>query len=160
MSSKMQMLIVDDNTALREALKAVFEDEYDLSFAKDGREALVQYSQHSPQVVLMDYKMPGMDGLETLEHLRAQSPESRVVMMSAYDDMPTVADAKRRGVTDFVGKPFDVAEIRRVIDKQVQVSGSKAQPYSNAKVKTVPTSIITQCELDDMINQTLRLTCA
>lgn len=148
--SKKQMLIVDDNTALREALKAVFEDEYELRFAASGEEALRQYRQHAPQVVLMDYKMPDMDGLETLQYMQPRTNNSRVVMMSAFDDKITMEAARRRGATDFVGKPFDVAQLKNIISQQAKA----AKPQSEASP-----AVMTQIELNDLIHQTLRLTC-
>jgi len=152
--SKQQMLIVDDNYALRVALKAVFEDEYDLTFAADGKEALREYKQRAPQVVLMDYKMPGLDGMETLQQMRAQRADSRVVLMSAYDERETVSEARDCGATDFVGKPFDVEEIKRVIHKAAPARSQQV------RVKTAPKPVITQREVDDLISQTLRLACA
>lgn len=151
--SKQQMLIVDDNSALRAALQAVFEDEYDLTFAADGQEALREYRQRAPQVVLMDYKMPGLDGLETLQEMRAQKADSRVVLMSAYDERETVEAARRSGATDFVGKPFDVEEIKRVIQK-----AAPARKTVRARAAAKP--VITQREVDELIHQTLRLACA
>jgi CheY-like chemotaxis protein len=152
--SKQQMLIVDDNRALRVALKAVFEDDYELTFAADGQEALREYKQRAPQVVLMDYKMPGLDGLETLEQMRAQQADSRVVLMSAYDERETVTAARLSGATDFVGKPFDVEEIKRVIQK--------AAPVRSRTVRTqaAPKPVISQHEVDELIQSTLRLACA
>jgi CheY-like chemotaxis protein len=152
--SKKQMLIVDDNYALREALKAVFEDEYELAFAADGQEALLQYRQRAPQVVLMDYRMPGLDGIETLQQMRAQSQQAKVVLMSAYDDRQTVADARNSGATDFVGKPFDIEQIKRAIHRAAPVRSQ------NVRVQSAPKPVITQREVDDLISQTLRLACA
>ncbi len=158
---KKQMLIVDDNDALREALKAVFEDDFELSFAASGEEALTQYRRSTPQVVLMDYRMPGLDGIETLQQLRSEAPDSRVVLMSAYDELPTVIQAMRQGATDFVGKPFDVAQIKAAINHAV---AEKSQADSGAFRRSFrspkPQPVITQAELDEMIHQTVRLACA
>lgn len=154
MSSKKQMLIVDDNRALREALKAVFEDEYELSFAEDGREALREYRQRAPQVVLMDYQMPGMDGLETLQHMQPQASGSRVVMMSAHHDLSTETVAKRYGASDFVGKPFNVEELKTIVN---QTSRTARVRERAARAQAMPAPVITQNELSDLINSTLRL---
>jgi len=161
---KKQLLIVDDNNALREALKIVFEDDFDLTFASNGEEALMQYSKRSPAVVLMDYKMPGMDGIETLQRMRAQAPDSRVVLMSAYDELSTVVNAMRSGAVDFVGKPFSVEQIKAAVGQTV-ASAPTASAKSDKiwKENPVPSnrcSGISQNEVDDLIRQTLRIACA
>ncbi len=160
--SRTKMLIVDDNDALCQALKTVFEKDYELAFAASGEEALVEYQQRHPQVVLMDYKMPGLDGLETLQRLRSQYADSKVVFMSAYDDIPTVVAALRQGAADFVGKPFNVQHIQEVVaqaaaETQPAHSPQPARRRSPASQTAAP--VITQREIDEMINRTLRFAC-
>ncbi len=156
--SKKQMLIVDDNHGLREALRTVFEDDFDLAFASSGEEALGVSEHHRPQVVLMDYQMPGLDGVQTMQLLREQTPESHVIVMSASDDHQRVTAAMRSGASDFVGKPFDIKAIRSMVERAVATSGkclpSKQPSYVSQTIKPEP--IITQQEVDAMINQTLR----
>jgi DNA-binding NtrC family response regulator len=68
-------------------------------------------------VALVDLKMPGMDGLELLGVLRERVPELDVVMMTAYDDLPTVATAMRKGAVDFLIKPLDLHQLRRLLER-------------------------------------------
>ena len=159
--SKKQMLIVDDNHGLREALRTVFEDDFDLAFASSGEEALGVSENRRPQVVLMDYQMPGLDGVQTMQLIREQTPESRVIVMSALDDQQRVAAAMRSGASDFVGKPFDIGEIRSRVARAVAASNQslsfKKPSYFPKTIK--PEALITQQEVNAMIDQTLRTAC-
>jgi CheY-like chemotaxis protein len=114
---KKHVLIVDDNAELLEALKDVLEDDYDLDFAANGREAILKFNQHVPAVVLMDYKMPGMDGLETLRCIRTQVKSVPVIMMSAYHEECTVRSAIANGADFYLSKPFDLATVKDAIEK-------------------------------------------
>ncbi len=159
--SKKQMLIVDDNHGLREALRTVFEDDFDLAFASSGEEALGVSEHRRPQVVLMDYQMPGLDGVQTMQLLREQTPESRVIVMSAYDDHQRVAAAMRSGASDFVGKPFDIREIKSLVERAAATSDQSlpSKKPSNVPKTIKPKVLITQQEVDAMIDQTLRTAC-
>ncbi len=152
--SKRQMLIVDDNQGLREALRTVFEDEYELAFAGSGEEALRFSFKRKPEVVLMDYRMPGLDGIETLSYLKQLAPDSQTVLMSAYDDRDQVERCLGAGAVDFVGKPFDVKDIKRKIERAAG-KAVRLVEYQSASKQSEP--IISQREVDDMISQTLRL---
>jgi two-component system, response regulator, stage 0 sporulation protein F len=114
---KKRVLVVDDNVELLEALKDVLEDEYDLEFATNGKEALLRLEEHIPTVILMDYKMPGMDGLETLRCIRSQAPSVPVIMMSAYPEECSIGSAISHGADFYLNKPFDLIAIRDAIEK-------------------------------------------
>jgi DNA-binding NtrC family response regulator len=163
--SKKQMLIVDDNDALRAALQAVFEDDYELEFAASGEEALMKYHRRTPQVVLMDYKMPGISGLETLQRLQGEAQKSPVVLMSAYDEKPVVNTALAHGASDFVGKPFNVNQIKAVIERAMDGRQEEVepefQPLQIRKTKAYQQiqPVMTQSEVDELVEKAMRLTC-
>lgn len=158
--SRKRMLIVDDNDSLCQALRTVFEDDYDLSFAASGEEALDRARTARPQVVLMDYKMPGMNGIQTLERLRAGDARSKVVMMSAYSEIPTVVSAVREGAENFVSKPFDVEELKAVVARAARSAGDEPKPARRRAVPAASGPVMSQSEVDDLIHQTLRFACA
>ena len=115
------LLVVDDDTVVREALvDALAEAGYDVRSAGDGARAVALLAERAPDVVLSDVRMPGMDGLALLALLRERAPDIPVLLMTAFDDMPTVVAAMREGATDFLVKPLDLHELRtrvaRVID--------------------------------------------
>jgi len=115
------LLVVDDDAVVREALvEALVDAGYDVRAAHDGARAVALLAERAPDVVLSDVRMPGMDGLALLALLRERAPEIPVLLMTAFDDMPTVVAAMREGATDFLVKPLDLHELRtrvaRVID--------------------------------------------
>jgi DNA-binding NtrC family response regulator len=115
------VLVVDDDAVVREALvEALAEAGYDVRAADDGARAVALLAERTPDVVLSDVRMPGMDGLALLALLRERAPDVPVLLMTAFDDMPTVVAAMREGATDFLVKPLDLHELRarvaRVID--------------------------------------------
>ncbi|NTV51579.1 MAG: response regulator [Candidatus Firestonebacteria bacterium] len=113
--AKKLILIVDDNAELLDALQDVLGDEYNLAFAANGREALEKFQACTPAAVLMDYKMPGMDGLETLRHLRHQTKTVPVIIMSAYDEMVLEQDVMAAGANRYISKPFELSTVRSAL---------------------------------------------
>jgi two-component system nitrogen regulation response regulator NtrX len=99
---------VDDEPGIREALKQVLAFEgMEVRVASSGGEALSVYSDFRPQVVFLDVKMAGLDGLETLTRLRDLDPAAVVVMISGHGTITTAVEATRRGAFDFLEKPLD-----------------------------------------------------
>lgn len=110
------LLIVDDQVGVRRLLYEAFRDEgYRVEMASSGMEAIKKVSLSIPLLVLLDIKMPGLNGLETLEELRRINPDIPVVMMTAYGELDIIAEAKRRGVQHYINKPFDLDEVRYLI---------------------------------------------
>jgi DNA-binding NtrC family response regulator len=111
-----RLLVVDDDVTIRTSLsEALEEDGYDVRCAEDAEGALSSFSQVEPDIVLADVRMPGLNGLELLGLLRQRSPDTDVLIMTAYDDMPTVVAAMREGAADFLLKPVDLHHLRRVL---------------------------------------------
>ncbi len=94
-----KVLIVDDETAIRDTLRMVLEYEgYEVSTAGDGRAALSELDVSPPDAVLLDIKMPGMDGLETLDRIVARGASAPpVLMISGHGDIATAVECTRRG---------------------------------------------------------------
>ncbi len=123
------MLVVDDERAIRDTLREILEDAgYEVAVAEDGVKALEQFNQERYDVVLCDIKMPGMDGIELLDKLQAES-EVPVVMVSGHGTIETAVDALKRGAYDYIEKPLDLnrllVSIRNALDKSHLVTESK-----------------------------------
>ena len=103
-----KVLIVDDEAAIRDTLRMVLEYEgYEVSTVGDGRAALAELDAAPPDAVLLDIKMPGMDGLETLDRIVARgSSAPPVLMISGHGDIATAIECTRRGAADFLEKPL------------------------------------------------------
>lgn len=121
--------MVDDERAIRDTLREILEDAgYEVAVAEDGVKALEQFNQERYDVVLCDIKMPGMDGIELLDKLQAES-EVPVVMVSGHGTIETAVDAIKRGAYDYIEKPLDLnrllVSIRNALDKSHLVTESK-----------------------------------
>lgn len=124
-----RVLVVDDERAIRDTLREILEDAgYEVAVAEDGVKALEQFNQERYDVVLCDIKMPGMDGIELLDKLQAES-EVPVVMVSGHGTIETAVDALKRGAYDYIEKPLDLnrllVSIRNALDKSHLVTESK-----------------------------------
>ncbi len=129
MADKARILLVDDEPGMLRYIKTLLEvDDHRVETASTGEEALEKVQKGlTPDLVLLDLLMPGIDGLETLESLRKLHPGTKVVMLSCVNDTKKVVQAIRLGATDYITKPFQKAELDAVID---QCLGTNQQNYS------------------------------
>lgn len=112
------VLIVDDEESLRNFLNILFTKEgYKTSIASNGHEALELLNKTGYDVVLSDIKMSGMSGLELLGKIKNISPETEVIMMTAYGDTDTAVEAMKLGAYHYIQKPFKNEEIKLVVKK-------------------------------------------
>ncbi len=115
------ILVVDDEASIRESLRMILEYEgYRVDEAGSGSEALARVADRAPDAVLLDVKMPQMDGLEVLEAFRERGYEMPVLIISGHGDITTALDATRRGAFDFFEKPLQrdrvLLSLRNAID--------------------------------------------
>jgi two-component system nitrogen regulation response regulator NtrX len=117
-------LVVDDEKGIREALVQVFEYEgHDVRSAEDGPDAILAAAAFHPDVIFLDVKMPGMDGLDVLERLRTESPGSLVVMISGHGTIDTAVEATRRGAYEFLEKPLDTDRLLVTVERALELKG-------------------------------------
>ncbi len=115
---KRSVLVVDDDPRIRTSLVSALQGGGMTIRAADSAEsALAALGEEPTEVVLTDVKMPGMSGLDLLRMLKDRSPDLDVILMTAYDDLPTVAEAMREGAADFLVKPLDLHQLRSVLDR-------------------------------------------
>jgi len=122
MTKKARILVVDDEAPMREALYDwLKEDGYEVGLAESGKHAIAIVMQKSWDVILLDLKMPGMDGLETLKHLKGKQvdTDAEILMMTAYATVDTAVQAMKEGAFDYLVKPFAPDEIEMQIKKIV-----------------------------------------
>ncbi len=110
-----ELLFVDDEKAVRYAFVRTFSGEYRIRTAENGEEALRMIDADRPEVVLMDIRMPGMDGITALKVIRERFPRLPVIMVTAFADSATAMQAMQEGAFDYVAKPFDTDELRTII---------------------------------------------
>jgi two-component system nitrogen regulation response regulator NtrX len=105
---KARILVIDDEIAIRDSLRMTLEyNGFEFLAAATGQEGLALAERDAPDLVLLDIKMPGMDGLEVLGRLRSLNESLPVVMISGHGTTSTAVDAIKRGAVDFLDKPFD-----------------------------------------------------
>ena len=106
---KFRILVVDDEAIIRDSLKAWLDDEtgFTVDTARSGQDALGKLAEQSYQLMLLDIKMPGMDGVEVLQKAIEMKPDLQVVMMTAYATVETAVEAMKTGALDYLIKPFD-----------------------------------------------------
>ena len=111
-SGSLEVLLVDDEPDLRDLLEeALIQEGYRVTTAADGAEALGKLAHQMFDVVLCDVRLPKVDGLELLRHLRTASPNTNVIMMTAYAEVPAAVLALKEGAYDYLTKPFDIDEL-------------------------------------------------
>jgi two-component system, response regulator, stage 0 sporulation protein F len=113
---KEKVLIVDDQFGIRILLNEVFQKEgYNTFQAANGIQALDIVKKHSPDLVLLDMKIPGMDGIEILKRMKVIDPDIRVIIMTAYGELDMIQEAKDLGAITHFAKPFDIDDIRAAV---------------------------------------------
>ena len=125
-----RLLVADDHEVVRRGLAMLLRDTeiQIVSQASDGEEAVEQVREHTPDVVLLDIRMPSSDGLTALEKIRQERPEQRVVMLSTYDNPTYVARAVAMGATDYVLKAAGPGELIGAIRR----AASDQEPAGNS----------------------------
>ncbi len=124
------VLVVDDEKAIRDSIKMTLEyEKFEVSFAEDGPTALSKISQSNFDLVLLDIKMPGMDGLKVLQSIKEGPSDVPVVMISGHGTIETAVEATRRGAFDFLQKPLDrdklLIVVRNAVERKRLVSENK-----------------------------------
>lgn len=111
-----RILIIDDEPIITSLLEEAFrKDGYECQVAEDGDEGLKIFESFKPQVVVTDLKMPKRSGLQVLKDIKAISPETQVLIMTGYGTEELAIEALRLGASNYVKKPFNLAELRRIV---------------------------------------------
>lgn len=117
-----RVLLIDDDPRVRASLKIVLEPIYDILQASDGQEGLDVFRKDEPDLILLDVILPGTDGLAVLQTLRMESKMTPVIMLTGTKSVKTAVDAMKFGAADYLSKPFDVDELRIIIDRVLNSS--------------------------------------
>lgn len=114
------ILICDDELGVRESLRVVLGKEYELAFAEDGKEAVEYIERHTPELVILDVKMPKMDGLEALKKIKMAKHFVCVLMITGYESRDVADAATRLGACGYLTKPVDrktvLAQVKEILE--------------------------------------------
>lgn len=135
-----KVLIVDDEQSIRRILRDILEfEKYEVEEAVNGMDCLVKLKQNKYDVLLLDIKMPKMDGMDTLDRIQEIAPETPVVMISGHANIDTAVEAVKKGAFDFISKPPDLNRllitIRNALDKSNLISEAKVLKRKVARSK-------------------------
>ncbi len=118
-----KILLVDNDESLLHFLKRLFtKQKYNVSTCTDGTSALKRLSEEQFDLVLLDYKMPGLSGLETLKEIRKAQLKTPVIIMTAYGTTETAIEAMKLGAYDYLLKPFDMEQLKRIAADALEVN--------------------------------------
>ena len=123
------ILVVDDEPGVRESFRAILKDRYEVLEAEDGPSSLELVGSHPVNLVLLDVRLPGMEGIQVLERIKTIDEGIEVIMVTAVKTIRTAVEAIRLGAYDYITKPFEVEEIlsavNRVLEKQAGLPGQE-----------------------------------
>lgn len=112
------LLIVDDEKGIRLLLREIFKaDGYHIHLAANGVEALKIIDDNTIDCVLLDMKIPGMDGNTILKNIKATQPQIPILMMTAYGEVEAIETSLKLGAERYFTKPFNILEVREVVNK-------------------------------------------
>ena len=117
MGNDRSILIVDDELGPREALRMILRDHYQVSVAASGKEALDCFTRSEYDLVILDIRMPDINGVDLLADLKKIAPDTEVVMITAYASVETATKAMRYGAFDYLIKPFDRSSVYNAVEK-------------------------------------------
>ena len=133
MTEKLNILVVEDGQSQREMLRDFLKDEgYPVSEAENGESALKKLREDCFDLVLTDYKMPGMDGMALLQAAKELNPEVDVVVMTAFGTVETAVSAMKAGASDYISKPIDLDELQLLIER---ISGRRTIVRENKMLR-------------------------
>ena len=135
-----KILVVDDDRSIRRTLKDILEfEKYAVEEAEDGLDCLVKLKQNKYDVIILDIKMPKMDGMEAIDRIQDLCPETPVVMISGHGTINTAVEAVKKGAFDFIQKPPDLNRllitVRNALDKSTLITEKKVLQRKVTKSK-------------------------
>src|SRR5260221_9535256 len=126
-----KLLLIDDETDVQYSFKRIFDSpEIELTTASSGEEALRLIPKVKPDLVIMDVRMGGMNGLETLRRIRQMDSKLLVILMTAYGTTQTAIEAMKLGAYDYLLKPFDVPKLKELVNNALKAARDMKQVVS------------------------------
>jgi two-component system response regulator AtoC len=116
------LLIVDDEHSILESLEMFLgEKGHDVYKASTGKDAIDIFHTRHPEVVILDIRLPDLNGLDVLSHIQSDECGAKVIMITAFHDMETTIEAMKRGAYDYIHKPLDADEVEKVVNRALRV---------------------------------------
>jgi putative nucleotidyltransferase with HDIG domain len=145
--SKEKILVIDDELAPRESIRMVLKDKYAVSTASGAPEGIGMIEVDPVDLIVMDIKMPKMDGITALEEIKKKHPDTEVILLTAYASLETAREAIRLGAFDYLIKPFDKDDVLSVVKKGL------AKRRTNTVLKMERDTLLDRASyLEDQVN--------
>lgn len=133
-SPSRKVLLIDDDASLRRVTEyALHSAGFQVLSAVDGKQGLASFHADHPQVVITDIQMPGVTGYEVLQQIKAERPETVVIVITAYSSVEKAVEAMKQGAYDYLAKPFSRDELVMVVEKAFNLLGLKEE---NQRLRT------------------------
>ena len=152
-----RILIIDDEASIRLTLKEGLKDfGHEVQAAKNSKEAYELNQDFTPDLIILDLNLGFENGLDLIENLRETNPNVQIIILTAYGDIKSAVTAVKKGVFDFLNKPFDLDELQFIIDKALDMKIMKNKIYLHEKekqlnkVKFIGESPVIKTMLDDL----------
>jgi DNA-binding NtrC family response regulator len=121
LEKQIHILTVDDDDSFRIIIEEILAKQgFKVSAASDGNEAITLIQHHEYDLILLDIKMPTVDGFEVLKFVKKRNPATKVIMLTGYADLKLAVDAKNLGADDFVAKPIMRDDLMNSIEKALK----------------------------------------
>jgi len=150
MTGKPTVLVVDDELSIRESFNLILSDHYRVLTAATGEAGVKYAADESVDLIYLDIRMPGLNGLETLRRIKEIKPEQEVIMVTAVNDLTKASEAIKSGARDYLVKPFDVEKILKMTADLVRRKSLKEETRKVALQAKVP----------DLVGKSAKLTAA
>jgi signal transduction histidine kinase len=125
-----RILVVDDEIGPRESLRLILSPACEVLVAKDGEEALAQFDEHNPDMVISDIRMPRLNGIDLMKRIKERSPDTPFVLLTGFGTLRSAQEAVRADAFDYISKPYNVEQIRQVVSNVFDQAGRKSDMAS------------------------------
>ena len=142
---KVKILVIDDDPKVSWILSEGLGETYHILSAKDGLEGLQMVTKTHPNLVLLDIKMPGMEGLEVLDKIKSMDQITEVIMLSGHGETKNVVESIKRGASEFINKPFDVKEV------EIHIQSVMEKNRLRQELDQLKTELKTKSQYDKLI---------
>lgn len=145
---KESILVVEDEDIMRESLVDWFSSEdHKVDAVSDGEKALKDFNLNDYDVMIVDLKLPGRDGLSVLSEVRVRNPKTKVIIITAYPSVDTATEAMRRGAIDYLAKPFELERLGTSITKarDIQLGTAPLEMPVPVEVPPVEEEVVSPC---------------
>ena len=154
MSDSPRLLVVDDEEVVCRSCRRIFEPRgFEVTTSRDAAEALSLATEHDYDAILLDIKMPVMDGIQFLQELRNTKPDVPVIFITGYPSIATAASATRLGAADYVTKPFTPNEIVESVERLLRDSQRLPRAVEAKKLRVGQRRYLPKSELESLVRR-------